>query len=822
MVQALLRKLLNKMSCTHTRSVFSKMFLTFVFGLLFLQVFATENENEDGLGGVRGKVTTTDNKPAELVTVSLKGTKKSTLTGSDGSFIIRNIQPGNYEVEISLVGYETLTESVTIETNKTAEFALQLKVSDKQLQEVIVSASANGYRTNILSSTLRLQTPLIEVPQNIQVITGKALKDQQIISMSDGVVRNVSGAVRLEHWGDLYANITSRGSQVQAFRNGFNVVNSYWGPLTEDMSFVDHIDFVKGPAGFMLSSGDPSGLYNVVTKKPTGVTKGAAEITVGSFDLYRATLDFDGKLSKDGKVLYRLNLMGQNKGSFRPDEYNNRYSIAPVISYQVDDKTKLTLEYTLQHAKMSDLGSYYVFSTKGFAVLPRDFTTLPPGLEPTTINDHSVFLNIEHQLNKNWKLTMQGAYFYYQQIGTSLWPSAVNDDGTMIRNVASWDALSNMAMAQAFVNGEVYTGSVRHRILGGIDISNKQYWADWGQSFDLDSIGGEFNTLDPGSRMSPNGFPSFDHDVSTIKQRAIAIGGLQNSRYSSLYVQDELGFFNDIVRLTLAGRYTYLSQAAWGADADKAKHFTPRIGVSVSIDKFTAIYGLYDQAFIPQTAGRLTNGGKVEPLTGNNIEFGIKRDWANGKWNTTLAAYRTLKNNEAITDPNSNPSNPTSIVIGQKRAQGIEFDVKGKITDGLRLIANYAYTDSRVTKASKDGGLQVGDYVPSFNKHTANAWLNYEVQKGALKGAGVSAGFMWLVDRKTNDDPTDEAQLKLPNYFKLDGGLFWQGEKIRVTANVFNILDKYLYSGSYYSWGGYYYWQAEPGRNLRFSVSYNF
>ena len=42
------------------------------------------------------------------------------------------------------------------------------------------------------------------------------------------------------------------------------------GPLTEDMSMVERIEFVKGPAGFMLANGDPSGFYNVVTKKPSG------------------------------------------------------------------------------------------------------------------------------------------------------------------------------------------------------------------------------------------------------------------------------------------------------------------------------------------------------------------------------------------------------------------------------------------------------------------------------------------------------------------------------------------------------------------------
>ncbi len=801
------------------QSALKKLVIAFVLLLSFHIMYGQQKmKMMEGFGGVKGKISTSDNTPAAMVTVTIKGTKKNTLTSDDGYFIIRNIKPGDYELEFSLVGYENVTKHVTIEANKTGDLSVQLQISDKQLQDVIVK-TGGGYKSSSLSPSLRLTTPVNEVPQNIQIITGKVLKDQTIISMSDGVVRNVSGAVRLEHWGDLYANISARGSQIQAFRNGFNAVNSYWGPLTEDMSFVDHIEFVKGPAGFMLSSGDPSGLYNVVTKKPTGQTKGAAEITLGSYDLYRATLDLDGKLSSDGKLLYRLNLMGQNKGSFRPDEFNNRYSIAPVISYQVDDKTKLTLEYTLQHAKMSDVGSYYVFATDGYATLPRDFTTLPPGLEPTTIDDHSIFLNLQHQLSENWRLTVQGAYFYYKQVGTSLWPNAVNADGTMLRAVGSWDALSNMTMAQAFVNGEVYTGKVRHRILGGIDMGTKNYWADWGQSFQLDSVGGEYNTLNPGNRMPSNGYPDFDHDMSTLKQRATAIGGLQGQHYASAYIQDELGFFNDILRVTLAARYTDLTMTEWGTDNNNAKHFTPRAGVSVCINRNTSVYGLYDQAFIPQAAGRLTSGSKIEPLTGNNIEFGVKRDWINGKWNTTLSVYRILKNNEVSADPNSNPANPTYMVIGQKRAQGIEFDLRGQIAPGLYLIANYAYTDSRVTKANDGSGLKKGDIVPSYAAHTANAWLNYQAQNGALKGAGAAIGFSFLGDRHTEWEVTSTG---LPGYFKLDGGLFWQGDKLRVTANVFNILNKYLYSGSYYSWLSAYYWQAEPGRNLRVSIAYNF
>jgi len=771
-------------------------------------------------GSIGGTVTSSDGTPAEFVNVTLKGTSKGAVADRRGRFVIGAITPGSYTIVASFVGLETQEREVEVVAGQRAAVDFSLKESAEQLDEIIIAETRGVYTLPDPSSSLRLRTPLLETPQNIQVITSDALRDQQVTSMSDGVLRNVSGAVRSEHWGDLYTNVMSRGAQVQAFRNGFNAVNSYWGPLTEDMSFVDHIEFVKGPAGFMLSNGDPSGLYNVVTKKPTGKTAGEVAFTMGSYDLYRTSLDLDGKLSQDGRLLYRLNLAASNKKSHRPNEYNNRYVIAPVISYQVDDKTRLTAEYTMQIADMSDVGSFYVFDTRGFATLPVDFTSLPVGLPGTKIKDQSIFLNLQHDFNKDWKLTAQVARFDYHQDGSSMWPVAVNPDATMIRGVGSWQAESQMTMAQVFVNGEFQTGPVRHRVLAGLDLANKSYLADWGQSYALDTVGGEFQLDHPNLGVPNNGYPRFDYSTP-LEERALAIGANIDQRYSSGYVQDELGLLDNKVRLTLAGRYTYVKQA-YGPSPVSDNKLTPRVGLSVSVTKSTSAYALYDQSFVPQS-GVLSSGKDVQPITGNNVEFGLKRDWSEGRWTTTLAFYRILKNNELTADPNAPPAAGLSVELGQKRAQGIEFDVRGSILPGLTATANYAFTDSKVTKVTE--GVTVineGDIVPGYARHTVNGWLGYSLQQGILKGFGVSAGFTMLSGRETYWDPSPDPTQILPTYYKLDGGLFWENKSIRIAANVFNILDEYLYSGSYYAWSGAYYWQTESPRNFRLSVNYRF
>ncbi len=799
------------------------------FSILFLlSLFSVATFAQQG-GSIKGKITSADGKPAVYVSVGLKNTTLGTITNETGEYLLLKVRPGTYTLNVSAVGIQAQQKEITITAGQNLTQDFVLTENSQALKEVTVQGLKNRYKVSLPSASLRLNEPLLEAPQNIQTVSEQVIKDQQIISMSDGLIRNVSGAVRLEHWGDMYTNVSMRGSQIQAMRNGFNFVASYWGPLTEDMSFVDHIEFVKGPAGFMLGSGDPSGMYNVVTKKPTGINKGEVSFTVGSYDLYRGTVDLDHQLTKDGKLLFRLNAAYQEKGSFRPNEYNDRYSIAPVLSYQFSPKTKLTAEYTWQKAKMTEVGSFYIFHPDGYAVLPRNFTLTQPGVEPTNINDHTVFLNLQHNFNSDWKATAQVAYSKYLQVGASSWPSSVFANGTLIRNVGIWDAESTMKLAQFFINGKVTTGEIQHRILAGFDGGKKNYMADWGQSHDLDLPSSPFDLNNPNYGTPGNGYPNFDR-ITPLETRAIAAGGLIDQKYLSGYIQDELGFFDNKVRLTLAGRYSYVSQSAWGESADKADRFTPRIGLSISIDQNTAAYTVYDAAFIPQT-GILRSGAKINPITGTNYEVGIKRDWFGGKWNTTLSAYRILKQNELTGDP-SNAGNETySIIIGEKRGQGIEFDLKGELTAGLKLIANYAYTDAKVTEVA-DGvtWMTVGDIVPGYAKHTSNAWITYTLQNGKLKGVGVAAGFTHYAGRATNNFSTTNAEQNLPNYFKLDGGLFWQNKKFQVTANVFNILNKYLFTGAYYTdyWNAPLYeqpaysWQAEAPRSVRLSVAYKF
>ena len=782
-----------------------RMYTFFMVSLLLtgFNVMAQNNQ-----GTIKGTVTTSDHVAAPGVTVQLKSRNRGVVSDADGQFIFTRLTPGSYQLKVSLIGYTTTQQTITVTAGAASVANITLDASDAQLKEIVVSSKQKRYQVSAVSPTLRLTTPLLETPQNIQVVTSKLLADQQIFDMLEGVTRNVSGATKIEHW-DNYARINMRGSQIAAFRNGMNV-QMPWGPLSEDMSMVERIEFVKGPAGFMMANGEPSGFYNVVTKKPTGTTKGEATVTAGSFDTYRATLDLDGKLDKTGKLLYRLNLMGQLKGSHRPFDYNNRYSIAPVLMYKFNDRTSITAEYNYQYSKMAMIGANYIFSPNGYADLPRNFTTAEKHLPPTNINDHSAFLALHHQISSKWKFTTQLGYMNFTQIGSSMWPDSLKANGDMYRSIGIWDARGKNLLGQAFVTGEVQTGSLQHKILAGIDLGHKQYMATWGQSFKLNGTDGPFNVYHPEYGKADASIVPFDRSMP-LKDRA---DYHEDERYAGFYAQDEIHLFNDMVRLTLAGRYT----AARYSDTIRASKVTPRIGVSVSIDKQTSVYALYDQAFVPQ-AGRIYPNKAAKPLLGENIEVGVKKDWFQGRWNSTISAYRILKSNQLVTDPDAHGEEGLnySLQLGKSETKGIEADIHGEIVHGLNLTINYAYTDSKITEDLDP--KKVGEAVPGFAKHVTNGWLSYRLEKGALKGFGIAAGYQYQVDRSSWSWAAVN-QLELPDYFRMDGAVSWQNNKYSVAVNVNNLLNKYLYSGTPYD--TYYYWQAEPGINFRAAVGVKF
>ncbi len=312
--------------------------------------------------------------------------------------------------------------------------------------------------------------------------------------------------------------------------------------------------------------------------------------------------------------------------------------------------------------------------------------------------------------------------------GSSMWLSSIEQNGDMKRYVSQGDEAGENRFGQFSISGEEYTGGIRHRILGGVDMGIKKFWGDFRTlKNDIRLQNNEiFNVYNPKYGIPFDSMPKLDRSRS-VRQRAANSAYITSVSYASAYVQDELGFFDNTLRLSVAGRFTQAMTTGRDKASDKVdKVFSPRVGLSYSIDKNTSVYALYDQSFVPVT-GVDSSGRAFDPVKGNDIEFGVKRDWFKGRLSTSATVYQIKRvNDKTNTGLVDSRGQAVMIQLGETTTKGVEIDVTGELAPGLNVTLNYALTDSKITRESPtivdEAKKTVGNITPNTAKHVTNAW----------------------------------------------------------------------------------------------------
>ena len=309
---------------------------TFCLFLFFTTMLIAQQNH----GKIKGTITTSDSEPAVGVNIILKNSKYGTVSNEDGAFEFNKVKTGTYIVQISLTGYETLEHQVKVDANTTASLDLQLKVSNKQLKEVVITSNKGKAFPKQSTYVSRLPLKNIENPQVYNVVSSEIMKEQAITNYEDAL-KNVPGIQKL--WestgrgGDGGSYYSLRGFEVQA-----NIINGLPGLTngTLDPSNIERIEVIKGPSGTLFGSSLVSygGLINTVTKKPYEGFGGEISYLTGSFGLNRATVDVNTPLDDNKAVLFRINSSFQTEYTFQDAGFRTAYFIAPSLSYKVNEK----------------------------------------------------------------------------------------------------------------------------------------------------------------------------------------------------------------------------------------------------------------------------------------------------------------------------------------------------------------------------------------------------------------------------------------------------------------------------------------------------
>ncbi|AFY58529.1 TonB-dependent siderophore receptor [Rivularia sp. PCC 7116] len=637
--------------------------------------------------------------------------------------------------------------------------------------ELIVTGERDGYKIPNATTGTRTDSPISDIPQSIQVVPQQVIEDKQATSVEE-TVDNVSGVTYLGKRDGRSANFAIRGFEnAPILRDGIRNYSVLQG--IPEVANLDRVEVLKGPASVLYGDIQPGGLINLVTKKPLAEPFYEGQLQVGNRSFFQPSFDISGPLTADGELLYRLNALYRNEDSFRNyDTSFNRFFIAPSVTWQAGKNTDIT--FNLEYSKDDNPADFGTLAFgNGIADIPPERVTNNP--EDTIDNrELNVGYSLEHRFNDNWKLKNRFSYINFKyDYGVLALPFRFNEEaGILTRIWSSQSQEQDNFSINTNVEGKFNTGSIRHNLLFGVDLSRNE----------VDSVGRFARTI------PPTNINIFDPDYSADPRPDLEdIGIFSDSRIKGdrlgIYLQDQV-YFSDNLILLAGLRYDTIEQIRTDNIAEEEAtqnddSLTPRIGFVYKPIDTVSLYASYSRSFNPNDE-TTADGDFLEPEESEGFEVGVKTELIKDKLSATLAYFDITKQNVAIPDPIL-PN--FSIASGEQKSRGVELDVVGEISPGLKVIASYAYTDAEITEDNNPEN--VGNELPGVPEHRASLWTTYEVQKGNLQGLGFGIGLKYVGARKGDLDNSFEVE----DYLTTDAAIFYQRNNWRAALNFKNIFD---------------------------------
>ena len=209
-----------------------------------------------------------------------------------------------------------------------------------------------GVYANSTSSATKTNTPLVNIPQSVNVVTKEFIRDQNFQSLTE-VTRYVPGVAIHQGEGNR-DELVIRGvnSSANFFVNGFRDDVQYYRDLYNTQS----IEVLKGPSALIFGRGAGGGLVNRTLKEADGTRVYEAAATVGSWNTKRVTMDAGQAVNEN--VAVRFNAMYENSDTFRQYGHLERYGINPTVTLKPSDDTKIKLSYEFYHDfRLADRGN---------------------------------------------------------------------------------------------------------------------------------------------------------------------------------------------------------------------------------------------------------------------------------------------------------------------------------------------------------------------------------------------------------------------------------------------------------------------------------
>lgn len=639
-----------------------------------------------------------------------------------------------------------------------------------------VIITGRAYNELATSSATKTESPQLETPQSVQVITKRLIDDRRPVTLTEALY-NASG---VSDGGGRRATfdfpiIRGFDASTDIFLDGLRIERGSTNFAYELMG-LERIEVLKGPSSVLYGQGALGGAINQVSKRPSEDLLIEGEMTLGTYDFMQARLDVSGRLA-DG-VYGRLN------GLYRANEDaidflgKERTFIAPSLTFELGEDTTLTLlgAYT----KDDTDGSYIGLPAQG-SILPNVNGPIPmtrnirePGYDHLSIERSQIGYALEHNFSDNLALR-QNLRFSSADVLSKLTVALAlfPDQRTLMRGVGRFENQDESIAVDTNLTAKFNTGGIEHTLLAGVDVLSQGVRQSF--AFGLQSTIDIFNPVyfQPVGPLFPPG-NDFDRDDSLI----------------GFYIQDQIRI-GDNFTVVAGGRFdssdtTNRDLISSTESSQEDDVFVPRIGAIYEFAPGIAAYANYAQAFRPNF-GADFSGDVFDAEEGESYELGIKTATFDNRLNSTFAVYDITRTNVLTPDPDPLHAG-FNIATGEQRSRGFDADVAYAFNDNWNLIFAYAYTDIEITR---DTDFQ-GNTPINVPKHQASVFSKYEFTEGPLAGVGLGLGARHVGDR----EGTLPNSYRLPAYTTVDVSISYRFDDARLQLNIYNLLDEEYFPSS--------------------------
>ncbi|ATQ67532.1 MULTISPECIES: TonB-dependent siderophore receptor [Methylosinus] len=656
-----------------------------------------------------------------------------------------------------------------------------------------------GYSQTGPVSSSKTNIPILQLPYAVQVVPRQTMDDRQAVSLRDALAANVSSVSGAAGY---YDTLIVRGFNVgdAVYRNGLRQQETSGIETTN----LQSIEVLKGPAAMLFGRVQPGGMINFVPKRPQATPYVSVQEQAGLFGQTRTSIDLTGPLSEDKALLYRLNVSYLDKRSFQPYVGQSNLLIAPTISWRPTEQFTLNLDGEYHRLYFTDASPIPAVGF-GPAKIPISSYLLAPAFAQKypSFQERELFAyDWTYEFMKDWSVTNRFSYTNvdYKQRGPGL---GFLDEATGMLHRYMWDVPASGSEPVFYrrsistnvdLKGKAQTGPLTHDLLAGFDYYNSDLQADGHCCKPLTVL---VNIYKPVYEyFDPDGFP----DNYRLRRK---------SKWTGLYLQDQLSFFDDRVHLLIGGRHdwaeysqgaSFTGESDFITDKKRVVSYTsansPRLGLSLQPFPWMSVYGNYTRSY-GESNGVSAQSTPLPSQVGVQFEGGVKTELLDGQLTATFAYYDIEKKNMTRPIPGTQFVRP----IGAARSNGVEFDLKGRIDENWSVIANFSHLDARITKdedAAGTGG-NTGRRLASVPHNMANLWMKYEASdewKGLALGSGVSYN-----DKQFGDDANT---FELPAYAKVDLMASYKfaaaalpfAPDLTFQINVTNLLGTTFYEGA--------------------------